>query len=370
MKTLILLVVTGSFLCAQGLAQPCTEEELLKIAGQWKGPKRGSVDNVSKENLARENSVLMEIHKMVNSGYKPYGLNASYGFVFGYNVYNGKNWTADPYEYGLYLLQYLCHHEDKDIRKMWVNPETSTSIYISVNKMWRGGLSVFPADYPDDQQQPFSSLASWPVQKANFWYFLVRDSGTERSGLKHYQYLVTYQNKLPFKAFTRKDFLLYKIPRMKYSLAATQKSREETDPNFDAASKRVYENLSALIAEQQERIRRTEALLRDLTPAELEKGAIVINEPDDEFSGFRKEGEPYARMLVVPDLSYYRPLPKWTPQFFCIDVRVDTRVAAYRKAIADIERAIDFTWFRSMLGNVSLIPATGGKQVPVAGVTR
>lgn len=352
---ILAVVITGS----SGMAQPCSPEALIKLPGQWKGPRRGSVENISPADLSKENALLAEIQKMMSTGYAPFGLVASYSYVFGYNKYYGKKWTADPYEYGLHLLEYLCDHQDNDIKKKWVNPETPTSVYISINKIWRGGLEVNAADYPDDRHEPFDRLERWPVRMEGYWMMAVRDSGSERSALKQYRYLITYEDKLPFRRFTRREYLEYKIPIMKYELELSERSLAEIDPKVDAASKRVWEDGQERLKVFRQCVRQTENLLTTMTKEELNEGAIVINDPNAEFSGFRKEGEPWTYHLVKPDLSYYRPLPKWVPQFFCIDVKLSTDQEVYRKAIADVEKAIDFSWFRRMLGSTTVIPAKG-----------
>jgi len=338
-------------------AQPCSIEALLKVPGIWKGPGLGSVHNVTPENLAKEKAVIGEIQKMISSVYQPYGVNCSYSYVFGYGVSGGKNWMADPYEYVIRFPDFTCNPKYNDISKKWINPEPRASIWITVNEIFRGGFQLYAADLPDDSFVPFGQIDSWPEKRDGYWFRKIRDSGFERSGDRHYQCLITYDNKLPFKVFTRRQYLEYKIPLMEKYLADFIKQSSEIDPNFDAASKRVFESSQEQIKELRQKIQQVKLLLTAMSEAELEMGAIIIKEPDDEFSGFKKEGEPYAKILVVPDLSYYQRLPKWVPQFFCVDVGFDTRTEAYRTAVPAVEKTLNFSWFRKMLGSTTIIPA-------------
>jgi len=337
--------------------QPCSVEMLLKVPGNWKGPGLGSVHNVTPENLAKEKAVVGEIQKMISSAYQPYGVNASYSYVFGYGLSGGKNWTADPYEYVIRFPDFTCNPNDNDISKKWINPEPRASIWVTVNEIFRGGFQLYAADLPEDHHTPFGQIDAWPEKRDGYWFRKIRDSGFERSGNRHYQYLITYENKLPFKAFTRKQYLEYKIPIMEKYLADYIKNSAEVDPNFDAASKRVFESNQENIKEVRQRIKDVKDMLAKMSKEELDMGAIINNGPNDEFSGFKKEGEPYAKVLVIPDLSYYKRLPKWVPQFFCIDVGFDTQTEAYRRAVPAVEKTLDFSWFKKMLGSTSIIAA-------------
>lgn len=356
MRSIVFIILILSHFAA--FTQPCSKEALLNVPGTWKKGLAGSIHNVSADNLAKERAVLAEIHKMFSPGYQPYGLNVSYANVFGYSEVEGKKWTADPYEYGCYFLDFICDHQNNDIRKMWVNPSTNTSVYIGVNRIPVGKdhLELYAAEYADDRHAPFSSIRSWPKQRDGYWYWLIRDSGYERSSLKTYQYLVTYDGKLPFKAFTRKEFLDYKIPLMKKALAERVKLAADIDPNFDAASKRALESATEMIDELKKRIADTEALFNSMSKEELAKGAIVTHESNEYFTGFKKEGELYAEILVKPDLSYYKALPKWVPQFFCISVGMSTSAEVFRRAIPAFEKQIDFSWFQKMLGSTAILP--------------
>jgi len=370
--------LSGLFLvCSIAYSQPCTKEALMQIPGKWEKGMQGSIHNVTADNLVKEKAVLAEIHKMTSSSYQPYGLDVHHSTVFGYNEYAGGQWFTDPYEYSAYFMDYLCDHQDNDIKNMWVNPETGTTADVYVNQIFPftdgSGAGIGPATFPDDRHDPFERIDSWPQQKEGYWYWLIKDSVNERYPGKMYYYLITYDGELPFTKFTKKEYLEYQIPRMKKSLAEQTKYASEIDPN--SYDEKNYRELKAEAEERlnefMKKIKETEQLLVTMSPQELEEIAIVKNDAYSEFYGFFQEGEPYTSILIKPNPAYYKPLPKWVPQFFCIAIKLDTDVPVFRKAIPEFEKSIDFTWFRKMLGSTTIIPyqRSGTSQSPVAAAT-
>jgi hypothetical protein len=114
-----------------------------------------------------------------------------------------------------------------------------------------------------------------------------------------------------------------------------------------------------------------------MTPAELAEGAIVKNDGYTDFSGFFKEGDPFVWILVKPNLEYFRPLPKWVPQYFSVVVTQETDEKVFRQAISDFEKSLDFAWFRKMVGSTTIIPygrtgssapAVAPKPTPASGI--
>src|SRR5689334_18777448 len=103
-----ILVIAATAIALSSAAQDCTKEALLKLPGNWKAGPQGSVQNVSAADLAKEKSVLAAVHKMVSTRYSPKGCEISYSTVFGKQLVAGRNWTADPYHYSMYILRYLC----------------------------------------------------------------------------------------------------------------------------------------------------------------------------------------------------------------------------------------------------------------------
>lgn len=373
-KTCISLLAALLIFATISYSQPCTKEALMLIPGKWKKGMQGSIHNVSADNLVKEKAVLAEIHKMTSSGYQPYGLDVNHSTVFGFGLGAGKKWFADPYYYNAYLMDYLCDHRDNDIKKMWVNPETGTTVIVYVNRIDPfpdgSGADIYPATFPDDRHDPFERIDSWPKQKDGYWHWLIKDSVNERYPGKMNYYLITYDGQLPFTKYTKKEYLEYQIPRMKKSLAEQTKHASEIDPNsYDEKS---FRELKAAAEERlkefRKKIKETEQLLVTMSPQELAEIAIVKNDAYSEFYGFFKEGEPYTSVLIKPNPAYYKPLPKWVPQFFCIAIKLTTDMPVFRKAIPEFEKSIDFTWFRKMLGSTTILPhkRSGYSQSPEA----
>jgi hypothetical protein len=355
----ILLSLLVAFQINPLIAQPCNDEALLKIPGVWKKGKQGSIENVMPEDLAKEKLVLEQMYKMISSKYSPFGCDIVHSTVFGYNRYKGKNWKCDPYEFSIYVKDYLCDHKDNDISKKWVDPETGTTLYFNVNHIWsrEGGFEMRPADLPDDHYYPgYQILKKWPEKKDGYYYWK-NHSPTEREKYIEYQFLITYDGKLPFKPFTRREYLLVKIPELKKFVAELEANLKNIDPNLDRASKDAYAEGQRFIAEKKKLTEDTENLLRTMSAEELNMGAVVKGSGAGDFTGFKDENDDYVDILVKPDLAYYKHLPKWVPQFFCINVNIETYREVFGKNVKEIEKAIDFSWFRNMLGNTTIIPA-------------
>lgn len=340
-----------------GMAQPCNENELASIPGKFKPGIPGSVNNVTAANLAKEKQVLAEIHKMISSGYRPVGCEITYSNAFGYNPANGKNWVADPYYYGMYILKYTCGTSKRNNLPYQPSVSSNTNVFININYLWsqKGRISLYAAGLPDNEAGRYFYLKSWPQQKDGYFYWML-DDARESADRREYQYLVTYNGKLPFRKLTRKEYLPQKIKDLKESLQERKNMLKTINPDFDEFSKRTYASLKGIIEERQLLINQLEDMLKTLPPEELNKPAIIGSGDDkSEFSGFKKEGEPFTSILAVPDMSYYKPvLPRWVPQFICITVGVDTNFEVYKSNIAQIEKALDFGKLNQMLGNSNI----------------
>lgn len=339
------------------MAQPCNESELASIPGKFKPGIPGSVKNVTAANLAKEKQVLAGIHKMISSGYQPAGCEITYSNAFGYNPANGKNWVADPYYYGMFILKYTCGTSKRNNLPYQPSVSSNTNVFININYLWsqKGRISLYAAGLPDNEANRYFYLKSWPQQKDGFFYWML-DDARESVNRREYQYLVTYNGKLPFRKLTRKEFLPNKIRELNEGLQEYKSIIKTINPNFDAASKRNHDNMKETIAAQESLIKNLEDMLRTQSAEELNKPAIIG--PGDskfEFSGFKNEGEPFTSILAVPDMSYYKPgLPRWVPQFICITVGVDTKNEVYKSNIAQIEKALDFNKLNQMLGNSNI----------------
>lgn len=346
---LIAGLIFPGFLCS---AQDCDPKQLAEIPGLWKGPGKGSIENVSQANLIKEREVLAKIHEMVKKSYSPIGGELSYSYVFGYNKYTGKNWISDPYEYVMRFLEFLCIHNAKSPPYYEPNAETGTSVNFSINKIWshNGRFNLSAAELADDHYDGYLTIKEWPVKKEGFYYWLLLEE-EERYPEREYQFLITYDNKLPFKPYTKGEYLQLKIPQLKERYEESLEYLKSTDPDFDAQSKRIYEDLKEIIKEEKLLLESTIELQKSFSPEEASMPAIIdAGESKGEFRGFKTEHDQNIRFLVKPDPYYYDPtLPKWVPQFICINVMVITRMDVHKDNVAAIEKAIDFKYLKSLL---------------------
>lgn len=355
--------------CSLGLqAQDCVDSNLGQLPGKWTAGSAGSIENVSAANLVKEKAVINTLHKMMNSAYTPTGGDISYGGVYGYNAYNGKNWIADPYEYEMYFKRYRCEPFPKNGITYGPEAETPTSVYFNVNHVWtrRGGFDLWAADLPDDHYAGYLPLREWPKLEGDHYSCLFFDN---LDGRKEYAWFITYDGKLPFREMTRKEFLDIKIPQMSAFLEELENGLKDIDPEFDASSKRTYESASESIEAQKKMIEDTRELLQSMSPQELNSGAVVYaGDSKGEFSGFRQAGEPYCDHLVKPNPDYYdKDLPRWVPQFFCILFSLRPDEVVYGANIEAMEKAIDIPFLKAMLGNTgdpNAIPVTQGVKSP------
>lgn len=351
-------------------AQDCVDASLAQLPGKWTAGKSGSVENVSAANLVREKALAAYLLQMMKPAYSPAGGDIVYSNVYGYNAYIGKNWMADPYEYSMYFKRYRCEPYPKNGITYGPEAETPTTVYFNVNHVWtyKGGFNLWAADLPDDHYDGYLPIREWPKQEGDHYYWLIEDA-TERYPKKEYAWFITYDGKLPFRELTRKEYLDIKIPQLTAFLSEMEGRLKDIDPDFDAASKRIYDDALESIALQKKLIEDTRALLQSMSPEELNVGAIVYaGDSKGEFTGFRKAGEPYCDHLVKPDLNYYnRILPKWVPQFFCILFQLNTADPVYAANIQAIEKTIDVPRLKAMLGytgDLNALPATQPVKSP------
>jgi hypothetical protein len=330
----------------------------MQIAGKWKGPGRGYIENVSAADLSKEREMLGNLISMIKSGYSPMGCVVTYSNVFGYNKYLGKDWICDPYNIALYVNEYLCDHDTDDISKYFVNPETPTSSNIYANKIGssNGGMTLYAANLPDDfYNEGYWELPSWPQQHDGYYLWKLKEP-TERDNRAEYLYLITKDGKLPYKPFTRKEYLTVKIPMIKKFIAELEKHHKDIEWEDTPRSRELNQSSLDYINEYKKLLASVEELLRTMPPEELEKGAIINNNGKGEFSGFRNPDEEYVFFLAKPNLEYFdKSLPKWVPQFFCVNVQLRMDKGVYEKNVAAIEKTIDFKKLRSMLGRTTIV---------------
>ncbi|MFZ1702016.1 MAG: hypothetical protein WBO10_11570 [Pyrinomonadaceae bacterium] len=312
-------------------AQDCTEAALakkpgiVKASGAWGSSKK----NVSPADLARETTVVGNIHKMIAASYAPVGVVGSYGNNFdGGNDAPGKNKVADIFGYTMYLLKYLCDKNSPDKSKFYVNVASPTSLKINANLINEYGL--YATDISDNTFRGYLLMKHRP-QKINGFYFLGDEfSGDSRTKQKYYTWLITYDDALPFSYVSRKEYLQLSKIRL-------QKTIQENG------------NGSGYYTEFVKRI--DDTLKRP--DSELSQPAIVKRNDEEQFTGFVEENSPGSYFLVRHNPAYYRKgLPKSAAQFFTVvfSVLEGEPNTVYVDNINAIKKVVNFNFLRNMLG--------------------
>ena len=360
MKTIIKLLLSFFILVGEAVnAQDCDPAELAKIPGSWRAGQDGSIHNVTASDLAKERELLAKIHESVKAKYSPIGGIISHTYVYSVPLLEGKNWVSNPYSYNFRFLEYLCERNPIANRTYYPNLESSSSIRVSINQIsggqeLAGSFNLYPADLPDDHFNGYFILEKWPEKDEDrlFWELTIP---SERYPLGQKVYILTYTGKNPIIPFTKGEYLKLKIPLLRKSYEESVGYHKEIDPDFDAASKRVFEQSLENLKAQEELIQDTEELLASMTSEELAEPAIIeAGEPKGEFRGFKSENDPNVFHLAKPNLAYFDPkLPKWVPQLISVNIKYDINERINYENIQMMEKAIDFEFLRLLLGKIN-----------------
>jgi hypothetical protein len=306
-------------------AQDCTPELLAQKSGTWKAGMQGSIHGVSPADLVKEKSVLAAIHKMVNTNYNPKGCQVLYSTAYSKYPSAGDIWIADPYHYTMFILPFLCDTKSTDISKYTVAIASGTNITISANEIsWLNTL--FAATIHNDFRG-YLKLADRPVKKDGYYYF-GQDKVDPGQETVDYQWLITYNDKLPFTYVSRKEYLLIQKKRLEKAIIESPGEKEYYQQFFDKIS---------------EYLTRPED--------ELNQTAICMSNDEERFNGFVEEGTKGSFIAVKPNLEYYnKKLPMSSPQFFTVIYKVSQGEPVFEENIAAIKEAVDFGKLKSMLG--------------------
>lgn len=347
-------------------AQPCNPDSLAHIPGKFNPGMKGSIHNVSAADLAKEREVLANLHKKISSAFRPTGCEITYSNSFGYNLLNGKNWIADPYDYEMFFLKYECGTSKKNNLNYQPAVASNTQAFILINHFWsqEAGMTLYAAGLPDDHHSGYFALDTWPQKKEGYYYWPLDNDWSPR-GRTEYAYLITYDNQLPFRSLTRREYIPLKMEKLRKAILERKKITVATDaPHFA--------EWQEALREKEARLQELETYLRTMPAAELDLPAIIERrESHDEFRGFKKEGDAGVVHLAVPNMAYYNPkLPKWVPQFISIVVGRDTKDDVYISNVRQFDAAIDFNYLRSMLGKSDAAsPAASTPQQPTLQVS-
>lgn len=336
------------FVAEYGYSQPCVQEELFKLPGEWKQGMKGSVNNVSSANLVKEKEVVQSILSMFMEGFKPMGCEVTYSGVYGYNVYSGKSWISDPYALSAFFLRYLCDPNNKE--KYYVDISTPTNLQVSVNKFTPLNKDIFAAELPDDHEEGYIRISRLPEYK-NGYYFMESSVDYDKNITKYF-WMIGYSGKLPYKHLTQKEYLSKTLSDYKKKVKeinekeSARKSRGDEftpeDNEFYERQKNYYGNPMILIEE----------MLNKKSAAELESPAVILHPGDlQPFAGLVEMGTPNADILIVPNPDYYnRKLPKYAPQLFSINLTISKGDPVFEDVSEKVSKAVNVKKFKAMLG--------------------
>jgi len=336
------------FFAEYGYSQPCVQEELIKLPGEWEQGLKGSVNNVSSANLVKEKEVVQSILNMFMEGYKPMGCRVTYSGVYGYNVNSGKNWISDPYALSAFFLRYLCDPNNKE--KYYVDISTPTNLQVSVNKFTPLNKEIFAAELPDDHEEGYIRISKLPEYK-NGYYFMESNVDYDKN-ITTYFWMIGYSGKLPYKHVTQKEYLLKTLGDYKkkvqeiYEKESAKKSRGDEftpeDIEFYNRQKEYYGKPIRLIEE----------MLQNKSAAELESPAVILHPGDlQPFAGLVEMGTPNADILIVPNPDYYnRKLPKYAPQLFSINLTISKGDPVFEDVLEKVSKAVNVKKLKEMLG--------------------
>lgn len=352
-QIIFILFIVGALIGLDAKAQDCSQEELTLKPGVWKSGLGGSINGPSAADLAREKVVVNKVFQIIKNLYDPIGCVVSGSEIYGYNPAVAKDWVANPFGYGAFFLRYLCDPGKQG--QHYVDVATPTSFYINFNEFgW-----VKAAEIADDEEEKFFRFRSLPENKGGYYFF--KEDVDYNDKIKKYTWLITYDNKLPYRNVTKKEYLL----NMRDIFNAKIKEFEQ---NFAVMkTKNLPEEQMAYYAESnastrlwyQKPIDEINDMLENLSEEELSEPAIIASDgsgsPLDEFV---KLGKPYSFILIKPDLSYYNTkLPMSAPQMFSIVLTVSHGDPVFEHVYSTISKAIEenINEFKALLADQSQV---------------
>lgn len=310
-------------------AQDCSKEFLRQKPGIWKAGMQGSVQNVSPADLAKEKVVMASVHKMVSTGYSPKGCQVSYNTVYGKHVGAAANWIADPYQYSMYVLRYLCDPASAGRSKYYIDISTPTTVNVTANVMhWVNTL--YAAELNADDFRGYLKLKRRPEKKDGCYYMgeEVVGDGHLVNKIKEYRWLITYADTLPFVYVTRKEYLAIQKKKLEKLLVEI--------PSEKVYNQKYLDNINAWLK---------------ISEDELNQPAVCRWNEEERFEAFVEEGSPGSFIAIKPNAGYYhKKLSKATPQFFTVVFKIAHGDPVYEDNIAEIKKAIDFASLKNMLG--------------------
>ncbi|MDN3655574.1 hypothetical protein QWZ08_08050 [Ferruginibacter paludis] len=325
------LICCMIFCAVSSSAQDCTPEILAKKAGRWKAGPQGSIHNVTAADLVKEKAVLAAIRKKLSVDYKPTGCEVSYSNVFEKDMSTETKWIADPYQFAMYILPYLCDTKSADKSKYTVAIASATNVNITANALSLSGAGeLYAATLPSDDFRGYLKLKQRPQKKDGAWFMgeeVVGDAGTAHE-IKESSWLITYNDTLPFYYLSRKEYLQIQLKRLDRAIKESPGEKEYNN--------KFIKNINDYLERPE---------------AELNQPAICMWNEEERFEKFVDEGTKGSFIAIKPNLDYYhKKLPKSSPQFFTAKYKISTGDEVFEENIANIKKAIDFATLKTMLG--------------------
>ncbi|MEI8205051.1 MAG: hypothetical protein WCH34_18680 [Bacteroidota bacterium] len=324
-----LILIFGILVSLSLSAQDCTPELLLQKPGTWKAGQQGSIHGVSAADLAAEKAVLAAIHKLVNTNYHPKGCQVVYSTSYGKYPNAGDVWIADPYNYTMYILPFLCDNKSADKSKYTVAISSATNVTITVNEI-SSLNTLFAATTQADDYRGYLKLKQRPQKKDGYFYMgeeIVGDSQEENKTVE-YRWLITYGDTLPFSYINRREYLQIQQKRLEKSI--------KESPGQKGYFQKYLDNISDYLTKPD---------------SELSKDAIGMWNDEERFNGFVNEGTKGSFIAVKPNTEYYnKKLPKSSSQFFTVIYKLTQNDPVFEANISAIKEALDFAKLKNMLG--------------------
>lgn len=307
-------------LTVKAFAQNCDKATLIQMPGKWLKEKDNPSYGIKAPDLVKMKANLANIHNMLQLNYKPHGADADYN-----NVYQGGRFKPGfplQYSYSIRIMKYACNgntikkdHESNTGLNVFVNSYSSLNIYEEtvVGAAVADGFYALPGHV--EQQKDY---LKWTEEVS---------LGFGMDGMQT-NWLVTCNNQLPFSFVTKKEFL-----EKKKEIVLAELAKYKDDPAYISALKEIENELKKPEREQNK-------------PA-----VIKTNTVNSKSFAFAVTGDKYCRTLIKPLPSYFNlRIPPASPQFFTIILHGDQQNELSKKAIRDLEAAIDFTTLKTMLG--------------------
>ena len=352
-------------------AQNCNNELLLQTPGILKADAPYNSGKLSAVDLAKHKKVVATITNMIKSKYAPMGVKALYHENYGNP---SAAMPVNDYAYSIIPLNFYC-----DGNSIKIEGETSTYFEIAANRL-NAEIYGLLNNTEATSGTGFHYIQDMPVEKDGYWYFKEIETalvlGMPGTG-KEYQWLITYDGKLPFAYVTKKEFLetQKKIVAKAMVLDASgfkdvlknneiEKGFKEKEYKNDPEKLKKYMKMDYLEIKT-----RYEKFLSDnekdykpafdkiesqlkMPAAELNQQAIVKIDSKGSHSAylFTDDSDPFGLVLIKPNPVYFKKLPRSSPQFFWVYLRGSHKDPMAAKFMTDIMKAVDFAALKNMLG--------------------